>query len=205
MAFNHDSYLIARQKVIDTLTIPEYYMDYVDEERDLDFYAKDCCPLHDEDSPSFFYLPDRQMFHCFGCGLAGSVVELHYHLQLRSNPNYKKVSAVRDLAKMYEIEIPNLFKGAKLSDLEAVGKLGKLGDTGRLKPRKREDLVKPRKKVELELEALLSRSKVAMSVSDYQRFVGDIDEVFFLGADVTSEVKRIEGEIMSCVEASMAD
>lgn len=35
-----------------------------------------CCPLHDEKHPSFTIYPDKQTWHCFGCGKGGDVIAL---------------------------------------------------------------------------------------------------------------------------------
>lgn len=65
-SFSYDNYLIAREQIIEHLSLPVYYMDYINGELDLDYYVRDCCPLHDEDTPSFNYFRDTKTYHCFG-------------------------------------------------------------------------------------------------------------------------------------------
>jgi hypothetical protein len=39
------------------------------------------CPLHEERTPSFKINPEKQLFHCHGCGAGGSVIDLHAALK----------------------------------------------------------------------------------------------------------------------------
>jgi len=40
-----------------------------------------CCPFHDEKTPSFTVSPDKQFYHCFGCGAHGDAIQwmVEYH------------------------------------------------------------------------------------------------------------------------------
>lgn len=53
--------------------IPDYYSIYP---ADFNGTPVACCPLHDEDTPSFRYYEDTNSFYCFGCGKGGNVVHL---------------------------------------------------------------------------------------------------------------------------------
>lgn len=59
------------------------------------------CPFHKEKSPSFSVSPDKQIFHCFGCGVGGDVI--HFISKIE-NINYKE--AIELLATRANIELP---------------------------------------------------------------------------------------------------
>lgn len=59
------------------------------------------CPFHTEKTPSFTVSSQKQMFHCFGCGVGGSVFSYVMRRQGISFPE-----AVRQLADRYGIRIP---------------------------------------------------------------------------------------------------
>ena len=59
------------------------------------------CPFHKEKSPSFAVSPDKQIFHCFGCGVGGNV--FHFISKIE-NINFKET--VEMLAERANIELP---------------------------------------------------------------------------------------------------
>lgn len=62
---------------------------------------KACCPFHDEKSPSFWVSPDKQFYHCFGCGAHGSALGFLMNYDRLSFPE-----AVEELAARVGLEIP---------------------------------------------------------------------------------------------------
>ncbi|MBI3601400.1 MAG: DNA primase [Candidatus Omnitrophica bacterium] len=62
---------------------------------------KALCPFHHEKTPSFVVNPDKQIFHCFGCGVGGDVVGFIMRQERVEFPQ-----AVRFLADQAGIVIP---------------------------------------------------------------------------------------------------
>lgn len=59
------------------------------------------CPFHSEKTPSFSVNPERQIYHCFGCGKGGSVINFIMEIENLSYPD-----AVRFLARRAGIPVP---------------------------------------------------------------------------------------------------
>jgi DNA primase len=59
------------------------------------------CPFHNENSPSFSVNPERQIYHCFGCGVGGNVFKF-----LQEIDRVSFVEAVKFLANRTNIPIP---------------------------------------------------------------------------------------------------
>ena len=75
---------------------------------------KACCPFHNEKTPSFWVSPDKQFYHCFGCGKHGTALGFlmdHDHLAFPE--------AVEELATRLGLEVPHegaLESGARRAD-----------------------------------------------------------------------------------------
>ena len=62
---------------------------------------KACCPFHDEKSPSFHVVPDKQFYHCFGCGAHGTALGF-----LMDYDHLSFVEAVEELAARAGMTVP---------------------------------------------------------------------------------------------------
>ena len=59
------------------------------------------CPFHSEKTPSFSVSPDKQIYHCFGCGKGGGVISFIMEIENLSYPE-----AIEFLAKRAGLEVP---------------------------------------------------------------------------------------------------
>ena len=94
--------------------IPQYFIDQLLERIDIvdliDGFVplkkagtnyKACCPFHGEKTPSFTVSPDKQFYHCFGCGANGTAITFlmeHNHQEFRD--------AIETLAQQAGMQIP---------------------------------------------------------------------------------------------------
>jgi len=60
-----------------------------------------CCPFHTEKSPSFSVSPDKQFYHCFGCGEHGNAISFLMEFDRLEFPD-----AIEELASYYSMEVP---------------------------------------------------------------------------------------------------
>ena len=60
-----------------------------------------CCPFHHEKTPSFHVSREKQMYHCFGCGVGGNVFTF-----LMEHENYTFPEALEALAERVGYDLP---------------------------------------------------------------------------------------------------
>lgn len=60
-----------------------------------------CCPFHHEKTPSFHVSREKQMYHCFGCGVGGNVYTFVMEYE-----NYSFPEAIKLLADRCGVELP---------------------------------------------------------------------------------------------------
>ncbi|AOU96759.1 DNA primase [Acidihalobacter yilgarnensis] len=62
---------------------------------------KACCPFHNEKTPSFYVSPQKQFYHCFGCGAHGTALGF-----LIEHDRLDFIEAVETLASTLGLEVP---------------------------------------------------------------------------------------------------
>ncbi len=66
------------------------------------------CPFHSEKTPSFSVAPDKQIYHCFGCGKGGGVISFIMEIEGLSFPE-----AVEFLARRANMPLPEERSGGE--------------------------------------------------------------------------------------------
>ena len=94
-----EKFNVSVEEILEKIDLVEIVSEYVKLKKSGKSY-KALCPFHPEKTPSFFVHPEKQIFHCFGCGIGGNAVKFLM--------NIEKISfyeALKILAKKAGIEI----------------------------------------------------------------------------------------------------
>lgn len=102
------------QEIKEKLDIVEVIGDYV-RLRKVGKNFRGLCPFHSEKTPSFYVSPERQTYHCFGCGNGGDVFSF-----IMESENLDFREALELLAKRAGVDITDKragFRGKNLYDV----------------------------------------------------------------------------------------
>ena len=74
---------------------------------------KGLCPFHNEKTPSFVVSPDRQIFHCFGCGKGGTIFDFFMEFHHVDFPE-----ALEELATLAGVKLTRQFASSAEGNLK---------------------------------------------------------------------------------------
>lgn len=92
------------QYFIDDLVAKSDIVDIIEQRVPLKKQGKEfaaCCPFHNEKTPSFTVSPEKQFYHCFGCGAHGTAIGF-----LIEYENLDFIEAIDVLAENLGLEVP---------------------------------------------------------------------------------------------------
>lgn len=128
------------------------------------------CPFHNEKSPSFSVSPDKQIFHCFGCGVGGNVFTF-----LTKIEGINFIEAVQTLAQRSNIQLPTLDSGGDTAKEKLKAKVYQVNEfTAKYY---HENLYKPESKIAQEY--IKKRKLTNETLQSFQiGFSGKFDELY---------------------------
>ncbi|WP_116474335.1 DNA primase [Zobellella maritima] len=98
------------QSFIDDLLARTDIVDLIDQRVKLKKAGKNyqaCCPFHNEKSPSFTVSPDKQFYHCFGCGAHGTALGF-----IMEYDGLEFLDAIDELASLHGVTVPRESTGS---------------------------------------------------------------------------------------------
>ncbi|OXY83660.1 DNA primase [Oceanimonas doudoroffii] len=108
------------QQFIDDLLARTDIVDLIDQRVRLKKAGKNyqaCCPFHNEKSPSFTVSPDKQFYHCFGCGAHGTALGF-----LMEYDGLEFLDAIDELAAMHGLTVPRESTGGSSPQQQAAAR-----------------------------------------------------------------------------------
>ena len=128
------------------------------------------CPFHSEKSPSFSVSPNKQIFHCFGCGVGGNVITFISKIE---GIGFKE--AIEFLAERAGIKLPTIQNSSDSKREELKSKVYKVNEFTANYYHKR--LYKPESKAGQEY--VKQRKLSNETIQSYSLgFSGDYDELY---------------------------
>ncbi len=109
------------QAIKDKLDIKQFIEEYLPVKK-AGAYWKACCPFHHEKSPSFMISPDKQIWHCFGCGKGGDIFSFLQEIEGIDFPEALKILADRAGVQLTQNSVSQVNKDKKNRLLEVNAK-----------------------------------------------------------------------------------
>ena len=94
------SFDLRKQEILDKISIVEIISEYLSLKQKGDKHWG-LCPFHNEKTPSFTVSPDKQFYHCFGCGAHGTAIGFLMEYDQMSFPE-----SIHELADLVGMTVP---------------------------------------------------------------------------------------------------